>query len=298
MTTELMGDLRSLLHQPSDASWQQLCHLLLHTKNLLNIWDQAIPYCHDLIQSWPRRIHRTAPLAVYAIMQGKRHAKRPVPNTLAVMSLCTDFEPKDIWGIYNDPALTLPTTLPLLPGLTCRHLTLHIHKTPAGLIEHLTRHKMPELFDVQLLSERRQPINVELARQIGQAPWSKTNIKNLHITWPHEMLRAFLEHADLSHVHILSIRDAKGQINEDALLDLLDATSPDCLRRLDCNSAWLRHDAAEIIAMHPHLTNLTRLDMRFNMGISQDGLDAILDSETISAQVRWEVEQTYEDIFE
>lgn len=298
MTTELMGELRSLLHQPSDASWQQLCRLLLYTKNLRNIWDQAIPYCHDLIQSWPRRIHRTAPPAVSAILQGKQYARRPVINTLAVLSLCTDCGPKDIWH-YHEPAITtLPETWPPLPGFTCRHLTLHIHQTPPQLIRYLTQHEMPELFDVQLLSSRRQPLNMALARSIGQAPWSKTNIKNLHITWPHDMMRAFLDHADLSHVHILSISEAQGQIDEHALLELFDATSPECLRRLDCNSAWLERGAAEIIALHPHLENLTRLDMRFNMGVGHDGLDAILHSEVISAQVRWEVEQTYEDIFE
>ena len=70
MIDNAMGTLRGLLHEPDEQSWQTIVECLLQWPSSAELYDVALPYCHDMIKQWPETLPRIATQAMYRIFMG------------------------------------------------------------------------------------------------------------------------------------------------------------------------------------------------------------------------------------
>lgn len=297
MTRDPMGELRSLLHEPQRDSFTKLLNLLHSWPNDDELFEVALPYCHDLIDQWPKAFSRH-PGEFLQVIYG--HSKKPkyAHRELAILSLASSIY--KVFGYYAPkkfkkiPQIELP---PLQPQYHTQSLALHLTPETKVVLDYLTQHEMPNLNQLMITSTWEPDLT--LLDPLMRVNWLGTNLRHVHVARGGAFLTRLLQIIDLSHVEHLSISGAEGAISGDDLQALLDKTNADHLRELDCTDAWLRENAGHIIASHPSLRQLESLDVRYNMGIDiEGGLDAMLHSTTLPQAAKDCINDQYEDIFE
>lgn len=294
MTRDPMGELRSLLHEPQHTSFAKILELLHSWPNDDELFEVALPYCHDLIDQWPKELSRN-PGEFLRVIYGHSEKPQYAHRTLAILSLAdTMYKVFD----YNAPQkfkkikqMELP---PLQPRFYTQALALYITPATQFALNYLTQHEMPNLNQLMITSTW-EP-DLALLEPLKHVQWLGTNLRHVHVARGGAFLNEILQFIDLSRVEHLSINGAHGAISGDDLQALLDKTNADHLRELDCSDAWLHERAGYVLASHPSLKQLDFLNIRYNMGM--EGLDAMLHSTTLPQVAKDCINDQYEDIFE
>lgn len=296
-----IAELRSACNTPSPESWERLCELLESWPHVRRdvLLEQVLPYCHDHVSRWPHEIQRSAPNSWL-----KRLFFEPATtdtiDTSHLLCLCSHIQTHDVWrqgpwDVERDaPRCALPLLATHLDCASAWHpepLTMLL-QTPAPRLKTLRLHAYHPTASV--------------AHALRHCLWFHEALESLEVCIcdgpgpeNQDLMFQVFESRSLPHLRELDLGGTEGKVGALAFLALLDAAqSSEQLVSIFCSSAWLTFDAAEVLATHRSLRNVTRLDMSYNMYIGFEGVELLRNSPYLTQEVRRCLDLDYDDIFE
>lgn len=292
--TDLMGELRAALHEPSLKSWQRITTLLEDWQDRDQLVEEAIPYAHSLISRWSTDIPR--PMPVYWA-QGF-HNEGPVwPELFPLVSLASEIKPVSLYVSRYKEVISYVTppeggcALPLLA-----HTFWLRAPTTRAHLAWLFASDAPRLKSFTI--EDRQ-LDASLARKLRDASWFGEKIEHLRLAIPDDSMIAALMDVKLTGVKVVDISEARDIFEPVGIYALLEALSGAKIERFDCNSYSLDDEILEVIGDHETLKHIDHLDIRYQFtNLHRPSIDAFLESPNLQPHTKQSIQEYYDDIFE
>ena len=297
MGEDEMGELRSALHEPGPERWARICELLEGWGDDDALHQQALPYAHHHLQSWPEREQRPLPERWHPALAGRQEDRDLARRQLELSCLANRVD----CSRYSSEAPLGPLAVDGPPAQRkgWRRLDLTLFDMPQGLWRWLAQSEIPALDWVRLGRwNRSQPFDDwerEELQALGAARWwEQVRFLNLG-AMDGNRIQAMVPRLRLPSLTSLQLAGSEGDIDAEAVKALLDAATPGTLVSLDFSSCWFDHDVGEVLGAHPVMAHVEEIDLRYNAGIDRE---PIFRSSVVSQAVRDQIDSYYEDVFE
>lgn len=270
-TQQFFGEARSLLADPSDAAFEQLCQMVEQWPDAQEQTDVLVPYLHGALQSWPCEHRRVPDAWLHNFLDIDRPEHYALATLLIVdrghIAQLADQLPHSphtatLEGlIIDDAGLTwrdLQNVVPLLSGIKYLSLSgnaLHDHGT-ANLLKHL------DLSQLKHLDLSRNRLTAASCLHIAEAYTLDLHYLDLCHNNIHESGFTTLAMAHgLRHIQELYLRHNPGG---PYALDALSHAQWPHLTHLDINGICLGAEGAQSFANINHWQSLRHLYIEQN----------------------------------
>lgn len=305
-SAEMMGELRSLLHEPPPDARLKILALFERWPSIQELTEVALPYCLSQLERLPQDDKIPIPQK-----QLDRLYEHPNPQQLARMvahvALCPNIVIQPHSAHRNPSAHRKPgyqpKRMPTMPKpLAWRMLTIKRMSILGDFVPWLYELELPHLKFLALEEWGDKKVDAlehaqQAAYELAQLPWL-ANIERLRVTdtslnLNREVLIALMQEHKLPRLTSLNLSDYR-LLDPELLRIIFHSPCAANITEIDINDCYISSEGLAQIISSPTLKRVERFDIRFNWDLSEDDITALTQAPWFHA----DIQESYDTIWE